>query len=200
MVARKDARVHSGVALMLLLTPMAACSTSQPPPQPQLGGALSAPVLGPLPDARIDGVTPVAIAPSTLGRCEVVERVALAGTDVVVELEASATSNGLVCRILRATQPIYPYDCERRALPALCGADQDSTNLREKGCDLVLVDRDERASTHRLLFSGTCRGNTMCATFGFWMLTVTPVTVIASPPIFACNDLSRLEQKLNPRE
>ena len=78
----------------------------------------------------------------------------------------------LVSEIRLGPTRLFPYDCETRPLPELCT--DDATEIRDKGCELFVVDESHDAGTHRYLFSAECHGNTMCASFGFWTLTTGP--------------------------
>lgn len=79
---------------------------------------------------------------------------------------------------------IFPYACDGSPLPALCT--DVGTDIREKGCELYLVDRNDEGDIHQLMFSAECSGNTMCGSFGFWLLIVSPEEIQVSPPINGC--------------
>lgn len=100
--------------------------------------------------------------------------------DAVVKMKTER----LVASVRVGDTQVFPYACDRSAVPALCtdlGAE-----IREKGCELYLIDRRDDGDTHQFMFSAECSANPACGSYGFWMLVVTPDGIQASPPISGC--------------
>jgi hypothetical protein len=120
--------------------------------------------------------------------CTRTRSLAIEGTELVITFDRSPHygGGGKICRIQSGSSTLYPYACKNLPASPLCGAEADARQMREKGCDLVLRARADNGTSHRFLLSGECHGNTMCWSFGYWLLSATPTGVVASPPLTGC--------------
>ena len=105
-------------------------------------------------------------------------------TRIPREATLKMKSDRLVAELRVGDTHVFPYTCERSAVPALCT--DVGAELREKGCDLYLIDRDDEGDTHKFMFSAECSTNPKCGSYGFWLLIVTPDGMQASPPLNGC--------------